>query len=255
MNTSSPITSDDLQAFVDNELTADRRRLIEAYLSDTPEAAATVADWTRQKDMIAALYGGVAEAAVPDRLDTQSLLRRRRERLLGWRRVAAAFAMLAIGVAGGWEAARYRAGSAAAPDPLVASAMDAHQLYAGDTARPVEIRAEDGPALKAWLSHRLNRTINLPNLQAFDLRLIGGRLLPNEAGAAAQLMYEDEMGRRVTIYVAPAASESDIPFAHIRDKQLEAVFWSDDAIHCAVVGNLPLDRLQGIAKAAYRQLV
>ena len=252
MTTSSPVTSDDLQAFVDDELPADRRRVVEAYLDETPDAAATVADWTRQKDMIAALYGGVAEAAVPDRLDPHRLLQRRGERLLGWGRVAAAFAMLAIGAAGGWGAARYRAGT---PDPLVTAAMDAHQLYAADTARPVEIRAEDGPALRAWLSHRLNRTINLPNLQAFDLRLIGGRLLPNEAGAAAQLMYEDEAGRRVTIYVAPSATESDIPFAHTRDKQLEAVFWSDDAIQCAVVGNLPLEKLQGIAKAAYRQLV
>ena len=252
MTTSSSVTSDDLQAFVDDELTAERRRVVELYLNETPDAAATVADWTRQKDMIAALYGGVADAAIPDRLDPHHLLQRRSDRLLGWGRVAAAFAMLAIGAAGGWEAARYRART---PDPLVVAAMEAHALYAGDMTRPVEVRADDGPALRAWLSHRLNRTINLPNLQAFDLRLIGGRLLPNEAGAAAQLMYEDEMGRRVTIYVAPSATESDIPFAHLRDKQFEAVFWSDDAIHCAVVGNLPLEKLQGIAKAAYHQLV
>ena len=48
------ISEADLCAYVDNEVTADRRAYLEAWLKDQPEAAARVENWRRQNRMIRA---------------------------------------------------------------------------------------------------------------------------------------------------------------------------------------------------------
>ncbi|OLP61997.1 hypothetical protein BJF93_07700 [Xaviernesmea oryzae] len=250
-----PITTDDLHAFVDGELDEARRHAVEIYLETTPDAAKAMADWRRQNEMMQALYGRIAEEDVPKRLDPHRIAAATRTGGFRWRSLAASAALLAIGIVLGWAAAPLLPSPGAQANGLVETAVEAHRLYADDMVRPVELGADQGPVLQKWLSRRLDRTLHLPDLSASGLQFIGGRLLPSGDGAAAQLMYEDEAGRRVTLYVAPSASDADSPFLHQRVKQLEAVFWGDETVRCAVVGNLPLSRLQTIAKAAYRQLI
>ncbi len=251
----SPITSDDLQALVDGELDAERSRAVEAYLAETPEAAGIVSDWRRQADMLKALYGGPSREETPARLDPYRLARQRRSVAPTWRNVAAAVGFLCLGTGLGWGAASALSPREPALNAMVTMAVEAHHLYSDDRVRPVELDASQSPVLQKWLSRRLDRTINLPDLRSFELQFVGGRLLPNGDGPAAQLMYEDATGRRVTLYVAPNAGEEETSFLHTNLDRLEAVFWNDETIRCAVVGDLPLQRLQTIAKAAYRQLI
>ncbi len=251
--------SDDLQAFVDGELDGERRRAVEVYLEQTPDAAATVLDWNRQNDMMRVLYSGVANERIPVRLDPHDLAGNRRIPIVGWRNLAASIMLFCLGIASGLGMAQLMPASGSKMDALVATAVEAHNLYADDRVRPVELDAEQKPALQKWLSGRLDRTINLPDLGSFGLQFVGGRLLPNGDGAAAQLMYQDEGGRRITLYVVPSEMDSggdtDGPFLHVKVERLETVYWGDEGIRCAIVGNLPAARLQVIAKAAYRQLI
>lgn len=41
----SPVTEDELHAYVDDEIAADRRGAVEAWLASHPEDAARVAQW------------------------------------------------------------------------------------------------------------------------------------------------------------------------------------------------------------------
>src|SRR5215831_19108827 len=130
----SPVTEDELHAYVDDEIAADRRGAVEAWLASHPEDAAHVAQWRAQADAIRAHYGMLASEPVPARFDLDKLARGARS----WRAIAAAviMAFLAGGVVG-WMA---HGASAAAPsrfDTFTAQALDAHRVYVVEVRHPV----------------------------------------------------------------------------------------------------------------------
>ena len=63
-------------------------------------------------------------------------------------------------------------------------ALAAHRLYIGEVRHPIEVRAAEAHLLP-WLSRRIGTTMRAPDLSAFDLTLLGGRLLPGAHGPAA----------------------------------------------------------------------
>src|SRR6185503_16606344 len=117
------VTEDELHAYVDGELAADRRAAVEQWLGDHAEDAARVAAWRAQADAIRASYGAVASEPVPRRFDLAVLARGERK----WSRLAAAVALLAclVGGASGWFGRDVWEG--AGPARVVTTeALDAH---------------------------------------------------------------------------------------------------------------------------------
>ncbi len=251
------ITESDLLAYVDGEVHGVHRDRIEQYLASNAAAATLVEEWRQQNRRLGALYGPVAAEAVPDRLRVREWQRPRPAmRATTWARAAAAAALVAFGMSAGWFGHAIVTGRHGAAEPLVAQAVEAHDLFSSEVMHPVEVRAEDSAHLKGWLSKRLDRNLSIPDLSPFGLTLVGGRLLPAADGTpAAQIMYEDAGGERLTLYVAPVASSRETAFHYASIKGLETVTWTDENVNCAVVGGLPRDRLQAIAKAAYAQLI
>src|SRR5688572_30105096 len=99
------ITEDELHAYADGVLPADRIDAIESYLGANPAEAARIADWRAQAAAIRARFGAVADEPVPERLQLENILLR----ASGLRRkiaVAATIALL-IGGAAGWFAHDY----------------------------------------------------------------------------------------------------------------------------------------------------
>ena len=165
----------------------DRREAVEAWLANHPEDAARVAAWRAQAEAIRARYGATIHEPVPDRLTLSRIMRSRRS----WGTIAAAAAVVAfvIGGVAGWMA---RGASAAAPSAVAlftADAIEAHKLYIGEVRHPIEVKAEEDHLLP-WLSRRVGTTLRAPDLGAFGLKLLGGRLLPGVSGPAALFMYE-----------------------------------------------------------------
>ena len=62
------ISEDELHAYVDGELPADRRGAVEAWLATHADDAAHVAAWRAQAEIIRKRYGGVANEVPPKRL-------------------------------------------------------------------------------------------------------------------------------------------------------------------------------------------
>lgn len=251
------ITEADLISYVDGQLEDPRRDAVRAHLASNPADASKVAMWQQQNATLTALYGPLDTDALPERLDVYRIERRLRSQRADWRNMAAAsILILAIGLAGGWFGRGLVSQVTEPAHSIVADATQAHKLFASEVLHPVEIRAdaENASSLPKWLSKRLDRKLNIPDLTRHGLSLVGGRILPSSEGAAAQLMYEDKSGQRVTLYIVAAADSSDTAMRRSSLGSLEAISWDDETIRCALVGNLPSDRMDAIAKDTYQQL-
>jgi anti-sigma factor RsiW len=244
------VTEDELHVYVDGELPADRREAIESWLASHPDDAARVAAWRAQAEAIRARYGAVIHEPVPDRLTLRQITRSRRS----WGTIAAAAAVLAFVVGGavGWMA---RGASAAAPSEMAlftSDAIEAHKLYISEVRHPIEVKADEDHLLP-WLSRRVGTTLRAPDLGAFGLKLLGGRLLPGISGPAALFMYEGANGERFTIYCSRIDS-SRTAFRYDDNDGFGAVHWIEGSYGWVVSGPKDKDRLKAVAIAAYDQL-
>jgi anti-sigma factor RsiW len=247
----SPVTQDELHAYVDGEIPADRRGAVEAWLATHPEDAVRVAEWRAQADAIRARYGAIASEPVPTRFDLDKLMRSTRS----WRAAAAAAVLMAFLTGGvvGWMA---HGASAAAPsrfDIFTTQALDAHKVYVVEVRHPVEVTGAERPHLVQWLSKRLDYELRVPQLEPSGLKLVGGRLLPGPFGPAAFFMYEGPSGERFTIYYA----RTDTPPTAMRYRaadRLAAFYWVDQGVAYVVSGGADRERLLQVAQAAYDQI-
>ena len=69
MNDRDHVSEEELNAYVDNELPADRRGVVEAWLSTHPEDAARVAAWHKQAELLCHRYGHLEYETPPPRFD------------------------------------------------------------------------------------------------------------------------------------------------------------------------------------------
>jgi anti-sigma factor RsiW len=259
MNTARrTVSEDDLQAYVDGWLDPARREAVERHLADHPDEAARVRAYQRQAETLRAALRGPEGEAVPTRLLRTARGGAMRGRAPWWPRAAAAVLLLAAGGAAGWGlrgAYQDQSGGVAQAGfgrELVADAAAAHKVYSVEVRHPVEVRAEEAH-LVAWLSKRVGRPLKAPDLKAFGFRLMGGRLLPVSDGAAAQFMYEDTAGRRVTCYARADTGGEETAFRFADENGLSAFYWLDGSMGYALVGPLKRTELFKLAQAVYRQ--
>jgi anti-sigma factor RsiW len=245
-----PVTEEELHAYVDGELPADRSAAVTRWLDAHPEDAARVAAWRAQGDAIRARYDAVASAPVPPRFDLAALARAERK----WSRLAVA-AVLAAFLAGGgagWFGRGFLDGAGPARTVTV-EAFEAHRLYIGEVRHPIEVKAGESH-LNRWLSRRVGYEMPTPNLDPFGLKLLGGRLLPGNAGRAAALyMYETATGERFTVY----SRRDQGPQSALRYRAsgaIGSIFWIEDEVAFVVSGPADRARLQKVAEAVYEQI-
>jgi anti-sigma factor RsiW len=244
------VAADELHAYVDGMLPADRKDAVEAWLSAHPEDAARVAEWRALSESVRQRYGSVAEEPVPARFDLAKLTRSRTP----WRAIAAA-AVLAAAVGGvaGWVG---RAASAPRPptsvEVSIAEALSAHKLYVAEVRHPIEVRAAE-QHLIPWLSKRVGTNLRIPDLKEYSLQLLGGRLLPGPIGPAALFMYESPSGERFTIYCS-RSKKARTALRYQSGGDVAAMHWVESEIGYVVSGPDDRDRLAKIAQTAYEQM-
>ena len=97
-----PVTEDELHAYVDNELPAERRGDVEAWLATHPDDAERVRSWRAMADALHARYDAVADEPVPKRLEIERLVRQPRKWIYG--AIAATLVAFIAGGGVGWLA-------------------------------------------------------------------------------------------------------------------------------------------------------
>lgn len=239
-----------LHAYADGHLSPVESAAVEARLPGDPEAAAAVAAWRRQNELIRALHPAQPDEPVPHRL---SAALRPAARAVRWRSLAAGFALFAFGGAAGWIL-RDPGGATLAAPALAARGFEAHRVYVGEVRHPVEVGANEETHLVQWLSKRLGYAIAAPNLAGEGLRLLGGRLLPSEAGPAALLMYEAADGSRTSLYFARGSDPAETAFRYAEGGEAAAFYWRDGPGGYAVVGPRDRERLLRVARLVYGAL-
>jgi anti-sigma factor RsiW len=232
-------------AFVDGELPEAERAAVAERLAADPRAASLVAAYRAQEAALAALFAAPAAASTPPVV--------LRVRTAWWRRVGMAACWLAVG-AGLVLVLGPVAPRSAAPEMGFARRADiAYAVYAPERRHPVEVGAAEEEHLIAWLSKRLNRPVSAPSLQEYGFTLVGGRLLPGDAGPAAQFMYENRAGGRLTLYVT-AISKDETAFRLLRDGNRRTFYWVSDHTGYALSGQMSEDKLRTIAVEACNAL-
>jgi len=259
-----PIDEHELHLYVDDHLGEDRRRVVEALLRDHPEVAARVSDYRHQNELMRQLFDPVGSAPTTD--DQQRLLRALGQRLgrsrlaTLWRpALAAAAGLLVAATLGAVGTEYYDELTAVVPEPMpsfVDTAASVHSFYAGGASEQTEFGADAATKLGTLLDKRLGAPLRLPDLSQKGFSLVGGRLLPAVDGAAAaQLLYRDQAGRLVTVFLGPADKTRLTATQATERKDLSLYAWLDGRIGVAVVGGLSGDELRGIAEAAQRSLL
>lgn len=253
-----PVGEDELQAFVDERLNGQRRAIVEAFLLRHPEQRERILTERRLRAGLRAQLQGKASEPIPARLRIANIQAAQRSRFM--RQASLAAAAVAIFVAGagaGWFANDHPPGVpvvAAAPTTSIAqSATAAYRTFVVEVAHPVEVGVAQEAHLLQWLSKRLGRKLEAPDLTPFGYHLIGGRLLPGGSGAAAQLMFEDGTGRRLTLYMR-AADGTETAFRFQKDGDAATFAWIDQGFGFAVTAMASREELLPIAEAVYRGL-
>jgi anti-sigma factor RsiW len=252
------VTEAELHAYFDGELSAERRRAVEAHLAAHPEDADRLESYRGQDMLIRRAYRTLAERPLPPRL-LHAVTQRVAPRLRGWWRAlagaAAGLALLVVGAASGWYGHELLAPAASRGESLVADAAAAHLVYTVEVRHPVEVPASEQEHLATWLGRRLAVPLRVPDLSESGYELVGGRLLPAASGQpAAQLMYQDGDGSRVTLYARTTPGAEQTAFRFAREGDLSALSWRDGDVAWVLVGDLPRAELFELAHRVYATL-
>jgi anti-sigma factor RsiW len=242
-------TTDELMAYADGQLPAEALARVESFVAENDAARAEVDAYRLQNQLLHGAYDKVLAERVPRRLLWPSVSVAR------MRLAAAACALLAIGVVIGWYA-RDVAVPSGEVRTFAQRALAAHVVYLPEVRHPVEVPATEEAHLVAWLSKRLGTSVRAPVLADFSYRLVGGRLLPGDAGRpAAQFMYEDPQGQRLTLYVSAVEGDAtDTAFRYAKERNLDVFYWVDRKWGYALSGAVGRERMLELSNAIYKQL-
>jgi len=251
------LSDDDLNAFADGQLSAERKAHIGAVLDRDAILAARVAEIRRQNAALRdAMDPWLAEqtpnrlleaAAAPPRFAATS---RRR-----WMPALASAATLIIGLGAGWlirgEVLQY----SGTPITFERQAAVTHALYAVDANRPVEIWGNEEPLLVRWLSKRLSFPVHVPNLNDVGFSLVGGRLVAGNEKPGALFMYENADKQRISLFVRRGNEPTgETAFRYSLEDGVGVFYWIEDACGYALSGNLDKNQMLAIARVVYGQL-
>lgn len=260
------ITEDDLHAYVDGALPAARRGEVEAWLGECPEDAERVRAYLAQKQALKALFDPLLDEPLPDNLlaltaqpMNATVSPKKQPFFKNWplQRLAAGVLVAMVSGIGGWLAhGQYQNSERlAVAVPLSRQAAVAHVVYSPDARRPVEVTADQEEALVKWLSKRLDTPVHPPKLGTLGYELVGGRLLPGNAGPVAQFMYQDGSGQRMTLYLTTeSAGQPETGFRFAREGQINVFYWVEGKFGYALSASLPKGELAKVATAVYDQL-
>lgn len=252
---SKAITEEELQAFVDGQLYGPRHDRIAAAIASDSELARRVEGLRRIANAMHAAYDSILDEPVPAEM-LRTIINRSPVSLL---RLAAAVAWMTIGgVIGGLIVSQTGPDNATdmtAMRPLPREAAYAHAVYVPEVRHPVEVGANERAHLNAWLSKRLATTVVAPDVRDAGYQLVGGRLLPDAGRPAAQFMYEDAHGARITLYVrAHGEGGHESALRHAEDGDIGVIYWVDGPLAYALAGSINRVQLEKIAAEMYRVL-
>ncbi len=267
------LTEDQLHAYVDGQLSPAEHAALQARLAHEPQAQATVLKWQQQRSALRCLYQDVLIDPIPAPLlaATQHGTGSQSDVNPWWRWGGmVAGVLMAFGVGwlansawngqAPWQPSAAAVAKAWTAQDFVRQASFAHAVYSPEVRHPVEVTAAEQEHLVQWLSKRVGKPLKVPHLGVLGYELVGGRLLPGEAGARAQFMFQNAAGTRITLYLGAldkagagdGTRETGFNFA--TEAAIPSFYWIDQGFGYALSGPVPRAELMKLAETVYRQL-
>ena len=247
-----PVSSDDLHAYVDGQLSSGQRKHVERYLAANPELAQEVADWASQNEQIRSLVEDTDGSIIHPESPTK------KHRLLApaWA-TAAGIVLFLLGASGGSVVSFSFLGSEVAENQMAAlsaSSQTNFLVFASDIRHPIEVDAGQKEHMLSWLSKRLGEKIVAPDITNEGFTLIGGRLVTYAEKPAAFIMYENPKGERLTLLIGHNENNQDTGFHFSDQGSVQTLYWIDGPLGYALSASIGRDRLQAVAHSLNRQL-
>lgn len=247
----------ELHAFVDGELAPDEQAEIEEVLASHPSELLLARELRELNDAMRARYADRLVDPLPPAIKARLARFKRAGAGQLARRIVRQAAALVLVV--GAAATGYLAHSLLTPSQtpeyaFAATAVRAHRVYVAEVRHPVEVKAEEEHLVR-WLGKRVGADLRAPILADVGWRLMGGRLLPDQDSLyAAQFMYEDASGRRLTLYIRKETGTGNTAFRFFERDGYSAFYWIDQPLAYALAGPLSRDELMVLANTVYGQL-
>jgi anti-sigma factor RsiW len=250
----------DAHAYVDNSLSPSDRAEFEAALRRDPKLRARVEAWEAQNEAIRLAFGAAAKtrqapaigrpsnenelgAKAPVARDPSSPLRGRpapppavktapRRYIEGWRKAALSGVAFVVGVA------TFAGGPG---DPRLALMRRADAALRSAPAfidSRLDLTSDDPRVVAAWLGARFAR-VEAKRLSPPGWSLLGVRIVPGVASAAALVLYEDALGGRAGLLLEPTDALPDLPTILARDSDETILAGAERGFAYAVVGPTP----------------
>jgi anti-sigma factor RsiW len=266
----TPVTEDEIHAYVDGSLAEHRREEIDRLLEQDEALATKVSDYFSLNSMFHDRYDRVLSEPVPQRLLPPE--RKRWRDAANWPQFAGMAAALVLGVGigvggmtsnmgrdalmpGSSDPHVQRASYNSAGESFARQSAVAHVMYAPEVMRPVEVGADREQELVTWVSKRLGTDVRPPILTRVGFELMGGRLLPGDDGPVAQFMYHDAKGERITLCISHRKISSDTTaFKLYQDGSVNVFYWIDGDFGYAVSGAIDRKVLLELSHDVYSQL-
>ena len=246
----------DLHMALDGEMPAEQRAEFDLWLEENPEEKQRFQRYEADRDALKSALDPVLTEQVPSRLTRiRAAANDNPAAISRWLMAAAAIILFFAGGAAGYITGTRLPASPNEAVLLADNAIAAHVIYAAEKRHTVEVGANEKDHLVAWLSKRVGLSLVAPDLEKYGFSLVGGRLLPSGARAAAQFMYENTSGDRISLYVTTVDNKDETGFRLVEERGARAFYWLDHGYACAVTGSLAENELLKLSRDAYRQLV
>lgn len=237
-----------LHAYVDGELSDAEAREVELRLQTDATARVLVASLAAQRDALQSKYGLPVNCDVTKKMVAQVLASKSSRRWGAIAKLSGVAALVVAAAMGGYFLREMAEPPAVFADPpFVATAVGAHTVFAPEMRHAVEVPASDERHLVYWLSKRLENPVRVARLEGWTL--VGGRLLPDASHPAAQLMYEDANGRRITLFQRAKTGQADQSLRFVAGDTVRAFYWVEGGVAYVVSGALEKFELKGLAQA------
>lgn len=245
----------DLHAYIDDLLDPPRRRAVEAYLKLHPDQAEWVRRCRVQNDAMREMFGPVADESLPDQLSAIFKNRRPPRFPALVSRIAPLAATLLLGCGLGWMAAeltpRYEASSqvlresaSLAHSDVRKAVVQGHLALSEPMLRPIE-----------WIEQASMVDLQIPDLSRYHFSLVGSQITATtNRSQAAQLAYQDDQGRRLTLQVQPRLPDPDPKIAIEERNNVLVAYWHDGPLMYVLAGDLPTGETLEVAESLYRSI-
>lgn len=230
------VTEEEVHAFIDGELTADRAPVVEAAIKADPALADIVATYQADKILMKRLYGPLVNRPVPQHLVDLARGHRASDGAVGrsvgrWRVYGAVAAVVALLVTGAGLLTQMPG------DDVISEALDARS-------RTLAL-AEDMGRYNEALSRIVDAKVKVPDLSRAGYQLAGVGIEDD----AATIAYRDSQGGLFTIYLR--SSDGTVRFDQFKQADLRICIWQDDRLSMVMAGEMSAAVMQKLASMAY----